>query len=105
MPNERGVMDCLVGQYRIHREVINDGIRFTAPSCPNALQWTITSSRLRRGYVRIHCTINQFEQQPEYVEFLQKFVDDWADSLGRGKQPRVPLQSDAGKTVCENWYG
>lgn len=71
---DRGDIYCVWGEFRVHREMIGDGLRFTLPGCPNALQWTITSDPDR---VRIHCTINREGQDPDFVASIEQFVDDW----------------------------
>ncbi len=81
----RGLIFCLWGEFRVHREIINGGIRYTLPGCPNALAWTITT-----GYppepdkVVIHCTINRTEHEPELIESIETFVNDWKSGLEAG---------------------
>jgi hypothetical protein len=40
-----GEIYCVWGQFRVNREMIRDGVRFTLPGCPNALQWTVTTGQ------------------------------------------------------------
>lgn len=84
---ERGVIYCAWGEFRVHREVIRDGVRFTLPGCPNALQWTLTSDDpVRPGAVIIHCTINQQEVDRDFAESLHSFVQHWREGLERCAQ-------------------
>lgn len=81
---EEGEIYCLWGQFPVRRETINGGVRFTLPTCPNALQWTVTA-----GYppapegVVVHATINRSEHDPDFVESIELFIDDWVSGLER----------------------
>lgn len=72
----------LWGDFKINREPLKGGVRFTFPECPNLLAWTITS-----GYdplpqaVVFHCTIARTEQDLDFVESLEAFADDWKNGL------------------------
>lgn len=72
----------LWGDFKINREPIKGGVRFTFPECPNMLAWTITT-----GYdpnpdgIVFHCTIARTEQDPDFVESLDEFADDWKSGL------------------------
>lgn len=85
---EQGEVYCLWGQFRVHREPIRGGLRFTLPDCPNALAWTLTASAgdTTPSYaagVQIHCTINRTEHEPDFVDSIVTFVDDWKAGLER----------------------
>ncbi|MBF0263821.1 MAG: hypothetical protein HQL46_01000 [Gammaproteobacteria bacterium] len=73
---------CIWGQFSVHRQVINGGVRFSLPNCPNALAWTITT-----GYepapnkVVIHGTINRIEHEPEFIESIEMFMGSWKIGL------------------------
>lgn len=69
---------CLWGQFEVRRECIRDGVRFTLPSCPNALAWTITATP---DGALIHCTINRSEHEPDFIASLEDFVADCAQGL------------------------
>ncbi|MEO5344097.1 MAG: hypothetical protein H7842_12310 [Gammaproteobacteria bacterium SHHR-1] len=75
---EWGEIYCLWGQFIVHREVIRDGLRFTLPKCPNALQWTLTAEA--DGSL-IHCTINRAEHDAEFIETIELFVEAWQQGL------------------------
>lgn len=79
---DRGSIFCLWGEFRVHRETINGGVRFTLPGCPNSLAWTITT-----GYppdpdkVVIHCTISRSEHEPDFIESIETFISDWKEGI------------------------
>ncbi|MBF0380135.1 MAG: hypothetical protein HQL69_03900 [Magnetococcales bacterium] len=70
------------GEFKIIRIDIKGGYRFVMPHCPNGLTWSVTT-----GYepypdkINIHTTINRKEQDPDFVETLVDFTNEWADSL------------------------
>lgn len=79
---ESGRIYCVWGEFVVHREIILGGVRFTLPGCPNALAWTITTdSPPDPSAVIIHCTINRREHDPEFIETIEQFVDDWRQGL------------------------
>ncbi|MFU8838876.1 MAG: hypothetical protein ACNA75_11305 [Thiohalomonadaceae bacterium] len=79
--DERGDIYCVWGEFRVHRELIHDGVRFTLPSCKNGVQWTLTPNPDNSAQVQIHCTINRSHQDPDFIESLESFVNDWRDGL------------------------
>ncbi|PLY14563.1 MAG: hypothetical protein C0631_10695 [Sedimenticola sp.] len=83
--SEQGEIYCLWGQFRVNRERIRNGLRFTLPDCPNALVWTLTVHSQTRveGQLRIHCTINQPDHDPDFIESIEQFVSDWQRGLAR----------------------
>jgi hypothetical protein len=78
---EAGEVYCVWGRFRVRREPIRNGLRFTLPDCPNALQWTVTV--VEPGRVRVHCTIDRTEHDPDFVESIAGFVEDWRAGLER----------------------
>ena len=73
---------CVWGEFTVHRQVINGGVRFTMPNCPNAFAWTITTGHdPEPEKVVIHGTINRTEHDPDFIESLQCFIDAWKDGL------------------------
>ena len=77
-----GEIYCVWGAFRLHREELNDGVRFTLPDCPNALQWTITTGQPPEpDQVVVHLTINRVEHDAEFVASNRQFVDDWRVGL------------------------
>ncbi len=85
---DRGEIYCLWGQFQVHRECINGGVRFTLPGCPNALAWTVT-----RGLppipesTLIHCTINRREHEPDFIASIDLFLDAMAAGIAALPQP------------------
>ena len=81
---ESGEIYCLWGQFIVHREVIRGGLRFTLPECPNALAWTLTcGTDATSPSIQIHCTINRSTHEPEFIESLRMFVEDWRLGMAR----------------------
>jgi hypothetical protein len=80
---EAGEIWCLWGQFQVRREPIRGGVRFTLPRCPNALAWTITGGTDTPAPVVVHCTINRSEHDPDFIESIELFVDDWRTGLER----------------------
>jgi len=79
---ERGQIYCVWGEFTIHREMVRDGVRFSLPSCRNGVQWTVTTgSAADSGKVVIHCTVNQRQVDPDFVESLEQFAADWKAGL------------------------
>ncbi|MFZ5621428.1 MAG: hypothetical protein ACOY5W_10430 [Pseudomonadota bacterium] len=77
-----GEIYCVWGQFRVNREEIRDGVRFTLPGCPNALQWTVTTGQPPApDRVVVHLTINRTEHDPDFVESNRQFVLDWKAGL------------------------
>ncbi|NCA69319.1 MAG: hypothetical protein EOM91_04305 [Sphingobacteriia bacterium] len=77
---DAGEIYCLWGQFAVRREAIRDGVRFTLPGCPNALAWTVTAEP---DGVLVHCTINRTEHEPDFIESIELFVDEWRTGLER----------------------
>ncbi len=81
----RGDIYCIWGNIRVHREDVREGVRFTLPGCPNALQWTVcTGLAPEPDRVQIHLTINRTEHDSDFIDSLEQFVADWATGLESG---------------------
>ena len=87
--DERGDIYCVWGEFRIHRELIHDGVRFTLPNCKNAIQWTISPNPANAAETMVHCTINRFVQDPDFVESLEIFVNDWRAGIEEWPERRA----------------
>lgn len=87
--DERGDIYCVWGEFRVHRELIYDGVRFTLPNCKNAVQWTISPNPANSAETMIHCTINRPVQDPDFVESLEIFVNDWRAGIEEWPQRRA----------------
>ncbi|WP_353572027.1 hypothetical protein [Candidatus Albibeggiatoa sp. nov. BB20] len=73
---------CLWGEFTVHRQVINGGVRFSMPNCPNAFAWTITTSFAPEPEkIVIHGTINRTEHDPDFIESIQAFIQAWKVGL------------------------
>jgi len=83
---DQGEIYCLWGQFQVRRECIRNGVRFTLPTCPNALAWTLTAqedSAPAGTGVLIHATINRTEHDPDFIESIEAFIEDWRAGLSR----------------------
>lgn len=76
---QAGEIYCVWGRFRVHRELLRRGLRFSLPDCPNALQWTLTV--LEPGRVQVHCTIDRKAHDPDFVASLEEFVAAWREGL------------------------
>jgi len=77
-----GEIFCVWGTYHTNREDMRNGVRFSFPDCPNALQWTVTTGHQpdpRRTV--IHATINRTEQDQDFIDSIRQFVEDWKAGL------------------------
>jgi hypothetical protein len=79
---DRGRYFTTWGEFEILRIAISGGYRFVMPGCHNALTWSITT-----GYdphpekTTIHVTINRPNQDPDFVETLVDFTEEWRVAL------------------------
>lgn len=95
---ERGDIYCIWGEFRVRREIIRQGVRFSLPGCINALQWTVT---MEEDGVRVHCTTNRVEHEADFAESLQQFADDWREGLDKGL---AQVKKDVGEApACGFW--
>ncbi len=79
---DRGRIYCVWGEFAVQRDAIRGGVRFTLPGCPNALAWTVTTGLPPDPQaVVIHCTINRPDHDPDFIETIETFVDDWREGL------------------------
>ena len=78
-----GEIYCVWGQFVVSREVIRNGVRFALLDCPHAFAWTITYHQDRNMLV-VHCTIDDKEEDEEFVESIREFVSDWGVGLSNG---------------------
>jgi len=77
-----GEIFCVWGTFHAHREDMRNGVRFSLPDCPNALQWTVTTGHQPNPrHTVIHATINRTEQDQDFVDSIRQFVDDWKAGL------------------------
>lgn len=77
---------CVWGEFLVQRQAIRGGIRFTMPSCPNAMSWTLTTGHEPApDRVVVHATINRTGHDPDFIESIEDWVAAWKDGLE--KQP------------------
>ena len=76
----KGEIYCLWGQFSVSREPIRNGVRFALLNCPHALAWTVAFHENKQALV-VHCTIDDREEEQEFVESIEHFVSDWAQGL------------------------
>jgi hypothetical protein len=86
--SNQGRITCLSGDFIVHRELLNSGVRFSIPAGPHAIQWTITTDT--SGEVLVHCTLNslQSDTETDLSQALDCFVDNWKLGL-EGWQSRL----------------
>ena len=100
--NNQPVPDWI--HWRVHREVIREGLRFTLPSAVHALQWTlITGGHLRPGTVNLHCTLGISNTDAATIAALEKFVSDWQQGLEAGVQRLQQQRAVKSAAVCESY--
>ena len=71
---------CLWGAFNVRRDEIRNGIRFSLLNCPHALAWTITLKQVSHQIV-IHCTIDETEQDQDFIDTINEFVKDWTHGI------------------------
>ena len=73
---------CLWGAFNVRRDEIRNGIRFSLLNCPHALAWTITLKETSPQIV-IHCTIDETEQEEEFIDSINEFVNHWSQGIAQ----------------------
>ena len=71
-------IECVWGVFTTTREAIRNGVRYALVTCPNALQWTITT---RHGKTTLHLTINDATPDPDFVESIGEFMESFHTRL------------------------
>jgi hypothetical protein len=72
------------GEFDILRLPITGGVRFILTDCANALTWSLTTGHPPEpDAVTVHATINRPEQEPEFIETIETFVEEWRGALER----------------------
>lgn len=98
----QGKISCLSGDFVVHRELLNEGVRFSMPAGPHAIQWTITTAG--ENDVLVHCTINTAEPDPAFVENLEHFIANWRAGL-EDWPLRLAAEPGAVCIACGDSYG
>ena len=77
-----GEIYCVWGTFHAQREELRQGVRFSLPHCPNALQWTVTTGHAPDPrHTTIHATINRTEHDADFIDSIRQFVEDWKAGL------------------------
>ncbi len=98
---DQAEVSMLWGLFEVRRECIRGGVRFSLPNCLNAVAWSITiSSDDEVHEITVHCTINRKQQDADFVESLEDFVEDWRQGLSE----QLQLASDS-ETVQRAKHG
>ena len=83
--NNEANIYCIWGAFNVRREEIRYGVRFSLLNCPHALAWTVTLDEVNKTII-IHCTIDKTGQDPDFVESIHDFVEDWSNGLTKALQ-------------------
>lgn len=67
-------IECVWGVFTTTVEPIRNGIRYALTTCPNGLQWTVTT---RHGKTTLHLTINEAEPDQDFVESIGEFMQSF----------------------------
>lgn len=102
--DEKGDIYCVWGELRVHRELIHDGVRFTLSNCKNGVQWTLCPNPANPTEVMVHCTMNRPDQDPEFVESLETFVNNWCAGIEQWPQRRA-ARVNKGCVSCADSFG
>lgn len=73
---------CVWGEFVVERQLINGGLRFSLPGCPNAFAWTITTGHdPAPQHIVVHGTIARTGHDPDFIESIEDFLGAWKDGL------------------------
>jgi hypothetical protein len=100
----RGEIRTAWGEATIHRELINGGVRFSCPTNPHAMQWTVTVEAARPSEVLLHLTTNRTAHETEEQERLALFVTDWRAGLEDWPQRRAAKMKKP-SVYCSDSFG
>ncbi len=77
-----GEINCIWGVFRIHREAINGGVRFTLPGCPNGVAWMLTTGLPPDPEsVDIYCSFRGIQPDADFQEATLEFMNNWKRGL------------------------
>jgi len=77
-----GEVYCMWGHFALRKENMNGGVRFTMPTCPNSLAWTVTTGfPPQPDQVVVHVTIARTEHDPDFIDSIKEFVALWVAGL------------------------
>ena len=76
--DECAEVSCVWGVFDTRRTAVRNGVRYELISCPNALQWTVTT---RKGKTTLHGSINSLDPDPDLAESIRVFLENFRDGL------------------------
>ena len=82
LKENEGDIYCIWGAFKVRREEIRYGVRFSLLNCPHALARTITFNEESQDIV-IHCTIDKRQQDPDFIDSIYEFIEDWSSGITR----------------------
>ena len=82
--DNRGAIYCLWGEFKVRRECIDKGVRFSLPKCPNCMAWTITTETGDKSpQILIHLTTNCEQHDAEFVNSIKDFLAGWEQGVSQ----------------------
>ena len=103
---ERGEVQGPWGPCRIHREVIRGGVRFSLPSSPYGLQWTVTTAGEGMvGEVQVHATTYTPSLPAEMQGMMEAFMAAWQAGLESGLAELIRAQAPRAGAACPPSFG
>ena len=80
----QGKVYCIWGEFAVNRELINGGVRFSLPTCPNNLAWSVTfDEHDPEAKIIIHLTVSKQQLDNDFKESIDVFVDDLQQGIGQ----------------------
>ncbi|TCV86331.1 hypothetical protein [Sulfurirhabdus autotrophica] len=87
----RGEIICVWGVFQVEAYPVKNGMRYALVSCPNALQWTITT---RHDVTTLHCSINQATPDSDFADSIRDFIDHFHQGLEKS------LRAESSVSTC-----
>jgi len=79
-----GIVYCLWGEFVVNRERVHGGVRFSLPTCPNNLAWSITTDEdSSTQKLVIHLTVSKQQLDDDFKESIETFIDDLAEGFNK----------------------
>ena len=103
LEGNRAMLVCEMGKLHVHRELIQEGVRFSITDSPYALQWTVTADS--ENEVLLHCTINCRQCPAEFIEQLERFLLCWDKGIVEWVKRRQEQQDKRACVSCGDSYG
>jgi len=80
---QQGEIYCIWGRFTVNRELLDNGIRFSFPGCPNALTWTITKEPDNTNQIVLHLTINKQQIDNDFAQSIKQFIADLTKGISQ----------------------